>query len=67
MINLETIYTQEISDVKAINKSGQIIKRINFIEIVLFQYVPLQGSAYFETSSYLPRKTVINIKNKDEK
>ena len=59
--------TQEKSDVKAINKSGQIIRRINFIEIVLFQYVPLQGSAYFETPSYLPGKTVINIKNKDEK
>ena len=59
--------TQEKSDVKAINKSGQIIRRINFIEIVLFQYVPLQGSAYFETPSYLPGKTVINIKNKVEK
>ena len=59
--------TQEKSDNKAINKSGLVIKKINFIEIVMFQYVPLQGSAFFETPSYLPGKTVINIKNKDEK
>ena len=58
---------QEDSDNKIINKSGLIVIEIIFIEIVIFQYTPLAGSSYFKTPTYLPRQTVINVQNKDEK
>ena len=47
--------------------SGWRLNRCESLDLSIVQYQPFRGKSYFKTPSYIPPRTVINVKNEDNR
>src|SRR5688572_17299519 len=47
--------------------SGWRLKRVMALDICIANYQPFRGKSYFPTPKYIPPRTVINVKNEDNR
>ena len=47
--------------------SGWRLRRVVALDLTIAKYQPFRGKSYFKTPDYIPKRSVINVKNADNK
>ena len=67
--NLSQAKTKIMKSLEEFTKegSGWRLKRCTTLDLGIVQYRPFRGRSYIKTPSYIPPRTVINVKNRDNR